>query len=54
MQISKIRRELGWAPRYSFESGLRQTIEWYLANDAWLAHVMDGSYKDYLRRQYGE
>lgn len=54
MDISKIRRELGWAPRYSFESGLRQTIEWYLANDAWLAHVMDGSYKDYLRRQYGE
>jgi dTDP-glucose 4,6-dehydratase len=45
IDASKLRRELGWKPRYSFESGLRATIEWYLANGAWLARVLDGSYR---------
>jgi dTDP-glucose 4,6-dehydratase len=35
MDAAKIRRELGWAPRESFESGLRKTVEWFLANRAW-------------------
>ena len=36
---SKLRRELGWRPRESFDSGLRKTVGWYLANPEWLASV---------------
>jgi len=43
---SKIARELGWKPRETFESGIRKTVEWYLAHkDDWCAHVLNGSYK---------
>lgn len=52
MNIAKIQRDLQWAPRYSFEDGLRQTVQWYLENDEWLAHVLDGSYREYYARMY--
>ena len=43
---SKIGRELGWKPRETFESGIRKTVDWYLAHrDDWCAHVLNGSYK---------
>jgi dTDP-glucose 4,6-dehydratase len=43
---SKIARELGWKPEETFESGIRKTVEWYLANkDTWCAHVLSGAYK---------
>ena len=43
---SKIEKELGWTPAETFESGLRKTVEWYLANkDSWCANVLNGSYK---------
>ena len=43
---SKIARELGWKPQETFESGIRKTVEWYLAHkDDWCAHVLSGSYK---------
>jgi dTDP-glucose 4,6-dehydratase len=45
IDASKIQRELGWAPRESFESGLARTIDWYLANTAWVDRVTDGSYR---------
>ncbi|MDT0461339.1 GDP-mannose 4,6-dehydratase, partial [Streptomyces sp. DSM 41527] len=41
---SKIQKELGWKPQESFESGIRKTIEWYLANESWWQRVLDGSY----------
>jgi dTDP-glucose 4,6-dehydratase len=50
---TKIERELGFCPVESFESGMRRTIDWYLANEPWWRTVMDGSYRDWLRRQYG-
>jgi dTDP-glucose 4,6-dehydratase len=40
----KLQRELGWAPLETFESGLKRTVAWYLANDAWCSRVTDGSY----------
>ena len=45
IDASKIEKELGWKPEESFESGIRKTVEWYLTNDEWVAHVQDGSYQ---------
>ncbi|QPR28797.1 dTDP-glucose 4,6-dehydratase [Edwardsiella hoshinae] len=44
IDASKIERELGWRPQETFESGLRKTVAWYLANVPWWRAVMDGSY----------
>ncbi len=45
IDASKIQRELGWTPKETFESGIRKTVEWYLANEAWWKAVQDGSYQ---------
>lgn len=45
IDASKIKRELGWVPQETFESGLRKTVEWYLANEHWWQAVLDGSYQ---------
>ena len=45
IDASKIKNELGWEPRETFESGLAKTIDWYLHNQAWCDHVRDGSYQ---------
>ena len=44
IDASKIEKELGWIPEESFETGLRKTVQWYLANQEWCRHVQDGSY----------
>ena len=45
IDASKIGRELGWQPQENFESGLRKTVQWYLANADWCRRVQDGSYQ---------
>jgi dTDP-glucose 4,6-dehydratase len=45
IDAGKIKRELGWEPRETFETGLAKTIDWYLDNQAWCEHVRDGSYQ---------
>ncbi|MDQ3996957.1 MAG: dTDP-glucose 4,6-dehydratase [Gemmatimonadota bacterium] len=45
IDTSKARRELGWAPSETFESGLRKTVEWYLANQTWCERVQSGAYR---------
>jgi dTDP-glucose 4,6-dehydratase len=50
----KIERELGWRPAETFETGIRKTVQWYLANADWVAHVQSGAYRDWVARQYGE
>lgn len=45
IDASKIKRELGWAPKETFESGIRKTVEWYLNNQDWFRRVQDGSYQ---------
>lgn len=45
IDAGKIERELGWRPRETFESGLRKTVQWYLANESWWKRVQDGSYQ---------
>ncbi|MES2070177.1 MAG: dTDP-glucose 4,6-dehydratase [Pseudomonadota bacterium] len=48
----KIERELGWKPAETFETGLRKTVAWYLANDAWVAQVQSGDYLKWVDLQY--
>ena len=45
VDISKIQRDLGWSPKHTFESGMRDTVKWYLENQTWWQAVLDGSYK---------
>jgi dTDP-glucose 4,6-dehydratase len=52
IDASKIYRELGWKPSETFDSGIRKTLQWYLDNAAWVANVQNGSYKDWLQKQY--
>jgi dTDP-glucose 4,6-dehydratase len=49
----RIARELGFAPAETMTSGLARTIDWYLANEAWWRGVMDGSYRDWMKQNYG-
>jgi len=53
IDASKIERELGWKPAETFESGIRKTVQWYLANPEWVANVQSGGYRDWVSRQYG-
>lgn len=53
IDASKIERELGWMPLETFESGIRKTVEWYLNNADWVAHVKSGAYQQWLGKQYG-
>ena len=49
----KLERELGWKPAETFETGIRKTVQWYLANADWVAHVQAGTYRDWVQKQYG-
>jgi dTDP-glucose 4,6-dehydratase len=48
----KIERELGWRPAETFATGIRKTVQWYLDNPEWVAHVQSGSYRDWVSQQY--
>jgi dTDP-glucose 4,6-dehydratase len=52
IDASKINKELGWKPSVTFEQGLERTIDWYLANEAWLKNVTSGEYSKYYEKQY--
>jgi dTDP-glucose 4,6-dehydratase len=52
MDARKIERELGWKPKATFENGLRQTVRWYLENDAWVRDVTSGSYRQWVATHY--
>ncbi len=51
---TKLENELGWEPSLQFEEGLEKTIDWYLANQAWVSRVQSGDYQKYYAAQYGE
>ncbi len=48
----KIEKELNWQPKETFETGIRKTIQWYLANDAWVGEVTSGTYRQWIEKQY--
>lgn len=45
IDASKLKGELGWAPTVTFEQGIAQTVDWYLAHQPWVQRVLDGSYR---------
>ena len=52
IDAGKIKRELNWKPRETFETGLRKTIEWYLQHDGWVKDVTGGSYRQWIAAHY--
>ena len=48
----KLEQELGWKPAETFDTGIRKTVEWYLANPDWVSHVQSGAYRDWVQQQY--
>ncbi len=49
---TKITTELGWSPSYTFEQGIKETIEWYLANQEWMEKIVSGDYMKYYEEMY--
>ena len=48
----KLERELAWKPAETFDTGIRKTVEWYLANPDWVAQVQSGAYREWVAKQY--
>ena len=54
IDFSKLKRELGWEPEESFETGIRKTINWYLENQEWVNRVQSGEYQSWIEAHYGK
>lgn len=52
IDATKLERELGWKPAETFETGIRKTVQWYLANQQWVNNVTSGAYRDWVNQQY--
>lgn len=50
---TKIETELGWKPQFNFDSGIKETIQWYLDHEDWWRKIKSGEYMDYYKKQYG-
>lgn len=51
---TKLETELGWKPEYTFDTGIKQTIQWYLDNKEWWQNILTGEYTNYFEKMYGE
>ncbi len=49
---TKLETELGWKPKYNFDTGIQQTIQWYLDNQEWMKNVTSGAYQNYYNEMY--
>ena len=54
IDASRLRDELGWEPKYTFERGIAETVDWYLANPGWVANVKSGDYQKWVEHNYGK
>ena len=54
IDATRLNKELGWKPSLQFEEGLEKTVDWYLANEAWINHVTSGDYKKYYEELYAQ
>lgn len=52
IDFSKAEKELDWKPRYSFEEGIKMTIDWYLNNSQWVSRVKNKEYLEYYEKMY--
>ncbi|EJV57863.1 dTDP-glucose 4,6-dehydratase [Bacillus wiedmannii] len=52
IDAKKLREELGWSPKYNFDTGIEQTIKWYLENQDWWKNIISGEYQEYFKNQY--
>jgi dTDP-glucose 4,6-dehydratase len=52
IDASKVNKELGWQPSLQFEEGLSRTVDWYLQNQDWVAHITSGEYLQFYKDQY--
>lgn len=50
---TKTMTELGWKPKHNFETGIKETIQWYLDNKDWWTRIQSGAYQEYYEKQYG-
>ncbi len=48
----KLETELGWKPKYTFDTGIKQTIQWYLENKDWWQNILSGEYQNYFQNMY--
>ena len=53
IDAGKMKNEFGWEPKYTFEDGIRQTVNWYQDNNGWLENIISGRYLKYIEEQYG-
>ncbi|MEH7367337.1 dTDP-glucose 4,6-dehydratase [Priestia megaterium] len=51
---TKLTTELGWKPKYTFDTGIVETIQWYLENQDWWKNIKSGDYVNYYNKQYGD
>jgi dTDP-glucose 4,6-dehydratase len=54
MDATKIQQELGWKPIHKFETGIKETIEWYIVHETWWRRIISGEYQNYYKRMYEE
>jgi len=54
IDADKLKRELGWEPKHSFEKGMHETIQWYLDHKEWWQRILSGEYQQYYAKQYSE
>ena len=54
IDFSKIRNELQWQPKHTFEQGLAETIDWYLQHQSWWQRINSGEYREYYKKMYEE
>ncbi len=54
IDAAKIEEQVGWQPKITFDQGLRTTVDWYLDNQQWVNTVIDGSYRRYYEKMYGD
>jgi dTDP-glucose 4,6-dehydratase len=52
IDCSKLQRELGWAPKESFHTGIRKTVQWYLDNAKWVEKIVSGEYREWIKGNY--
>ena len=54
IDCTKIKKELGWERKMTFEQGLSMTVKWYLTHPDWVNHILSGEYKNWINRNYSD